>query len=261
MATCAYHPDKRGTGTCPECNSHICDRCRLNGTSQRCGECQKKFSKGSGSDERSRCENHKDIPSDTKCVGCRKFFCAACLNGQRKCFNCAMKPPDPPPSPKGRSGAARSRGTAPLKGGAKTGKLKKPQPKKQEIPIKLIAGVGAGLLVIVVGLGAASKLKKPPPPTAYNGPAQIAILAPAHNATIRGGTYITLKVQSPREVEKIEVTIDGKYWDRFKQPPFQTHWPTSLFKNGNHTIQAKVIYRGGVKSAFAKRQVKTWNPQ
>lgn len=256
MANCAYHPDKRGTGTCPECKEHICDRCRLNGTSLRCGECQKKFSKGSGSEERSRCENHKDIPSDTKCVGCRKFFCAACLNGQRKCFNCAMKPTEPPPGARPRP---RSKGTAPLKGGKKTGKLKAPEPAKQVLPIKLIAGVALGLLVLAVGVGALGKLRKPPKPTAYNGPAQVAIIAPAANKTIRGGTYITLKVTSPKDVEKVEVTIDGKYWERFKQPPFHTHWPTSLFKNGTHTIQATVIYRGGVKKAVAKRQVKTWN--
>jgi hypothetical protein len=254
MANCAYHPDKRGTGTCPECKEHICDRCRLNGTSARCGTCQTKISKGT--EDRSRCDNHKDIPTDTKCGGCRKFFCAACLNGQRKCFNCAMKPVAPPPDPRQR----RSRGTGSLKGATKTGKLKKPAPVAREFPVKIVAGVGAVVLMVGLGFGAMTLLKKPEPQAAYSGPAQVAILAPGAGP-IRGGTFIKLRVASPKDVDRVEVTIDGKYWERFKKPPFNTHWPTSLFKNGDHTIQAKVIYRGGAKQAVAKKRVRTWNQQ
>lgn len=219
----------------------------------RCGACQTKFSKGSG-DDRSRCDNHKDIPTDTKCIGCRKHFCAACLNSQKKCFMCAMKPAPEPVDPK-----KRSRGTGSLKGGAKTGKLKKPQPEAREFPLKLVAGVGAGVLVVALGFGAMTFFKKPPAPEAYQGPASVAIVAPGSGQTIRGGTFIKLKVGSPQEVDRVEVTIDGKYWERFRKPPFSTHWPTSLFKNGDHTIQAKVFYRGGAKTAVAKKQVRTWN--
>jgi hypothetical protein len=69
---------------------------------------------------------------------------------------------------------------------------------------------------------------------------------------------ITLKVASEDDLEKVEVTVDGKYWARLKEPPFQTDWPTSLIRNGRHTLVATAYYKNKKKTTD-KRVVTTRN--
>ena len=261
MAQCHYHPDKRGSATCPACKQSVCDRCRLNGTSRGCMTCHAALSKGgpeAGKARRHHCTNHAGVVTDMNCKGCRKPHCPACLNGASMCFRCATAAPAPGPARRGPGKGGKGK-TAPLKGGAKTGKLKSP-PSPNLVP-KWALPVG---LVGVLAVGAAAFVllqPKPEPPKAYLGPSGVQILQPRNGATLRGGVDIAIKVVAPAEIEHVELTIDGKYWDRFEQPPFKSHWPTSLIPNGAHTIVAEVVYKGGKKKAVTKLSVKTRNPK
>lgn len=255
---CYYHPEKRGTASCPTCNQRICDNCRLRGNSLRCGTCQSHFQKG-GEDPAKRprvqCANHNGVPTDTKCVTCRKPYCAACLNGANKCFNCALAQPKEA-APK--KGGPRRKGAPTGKLAAKgTGKLKA-APKKAGTPW---FAVGGGLTIaLLIGLIVMVLLKpaKPPKPYKVTGPMKVAIVAPAAQAPLRGPQVIKLQVASPKEIERVEITVDGKYWDKLKKPPFESDWPTSLLKNGNHTIVAKAVYKDK-RAVTAKRVVRTRN--
>ena len=60
------------------------------------------------------------------------------------------------------------------------------------------------------------------------------------------------------DVERVELTVDGKYWDKLKKPPFESDWPTSLLTDGNHTIVAKAVYKDK-RAVSAKRVVRTRN--
>ena len=98
MANCYYHPDARGSATCPDCRMNICDKCRLNGNGTRCMSCQSEINKGGKEDTRAKrtmCTNHEGVPTDTNCKQCRKPHCAACLNGASLCFRCGMAGPRP----------------------------------------------------------------------------------------------------------------------------------------------------------------------
>lgn len=270
---CYYHPEKRGTASCPNCSQRICDQCRLQGNSLRCGTCQSHFQKG-GEDpakrQRVQCANHAGVPTDTRCQTCKKPYCAACLNGQNKCFNCALAAPKETGggSRGGARGGARSgkpgaKGAAGKKG-AKTGKL---QAKgtgplaaitQGGLPLPLIGGVVAG--VLVVGLAAMLLLKpaKPPKPYKVTGPMSVAIVGPSASKPLRGPQVIQLKVASPNDLDRVELTVDGKYWDKLKKPPFESDWPTSLLNDGNHTIVAKAVYKDK-RAVSAKRVVRTRN--
>lgn len=262
MAQCTYHPDKKGTASCPTCSQPICDRCRLQGNSLRCGTCQSNYQKGGdqpgGKPHRVQCTNHQGVPCDQRCVSCRKPFCAACLNGQSKCFNCALAQPAAAPTRGGRPGAGPAKkGTTGKLQAKGTGKLKKAPPKKDP-PWALIGGGAAGVLV-VVGLAAMLMAKpKPVKPYVVKGPMQVAIVAPATGRAVSGPQVIKLKVASAKDIERVELTVDGKYWDKLKAPPFESDWPTSLLANGNHTIVAKAIYKNK-KSVLTKRVVRTLN--
>jgi hypothetical protein len=263
MAQCTYHPEKKGTATCPTCSQPICDMCRLQGNSLRCGTCQSNYQKGGeqpgGKRDRVQCHNHQGVPTDQRCVTCRKPYCAACLNGASKCFNCALAEPvaaprNSRPASKGAPAKKGTTGKQPAKG---TGKLKKGKGKaKADVPWPVIGGVAG--LVLAVGLAAMLMKPKPVKPYVVKGPMKVAIVAPAAGRSLSGPQVIKLKVTSPGDIEKVELTVDGKYWDKLKAPPFQSDWPTSLLPNGSHTIAAKAIYKNK-KSVSDKRVVRTFN--
>jgi hypothetical protein len=262
MAQCTYHPDKKGTAQCPTCTQPICDRCRLQGNSLRCGTCQSNFQKGGnepGKPQRVQCTNHQGVPCDQRCVTCRKPYCAACLNGQSKCFNCALAAPAPAPAkgPRPSSGAPPRKGTTGKLQPKGTGKLKK-KGAKQDLPWPLIGGAAGVVVVGLIVVGAVMMKPKPTKPYVVKGPMQVAITAPATGRAVSGPQVIKLKVASSADIERVELTVDGKYWDKIKAPPFQSDWPTSLLANGNHTIVAKAIYKNK-KSVQAKRVVRTLN--
>ena len=268
MAQCHYHPDARGSANCKTCKQHICDKCRMRGTEDRCMTCQNTHARG-GTDatraKREMCTNHPDSPSDMRCVRCRKIHCPACLNGATKCFRCALLPP---PGEKQGTGKLKGGGTGKLKGGG-TGMLRTPGGPKfwQTARFKQAAG---GVLVLVGCLGALKVVApmaglnipgfatraKPKP---YAGPAKIEIVGPAGGGALSGNQVLKFKVAAQDHLERVEVTVDGKYWERLKAPPFQSDWPTQIFKNGQHTVMAKAVYKGGKKIATAQRRFKTKN--
>lgn len=244
MLKCAYHPEAKGTATCPECRQPICDRCRLNGTSLRCGTCQSQHNKG-GADAAARakrvcCTNHPDIPTEARCTGCKKPHCVACLNGSGHCFKCALS------VSRGASGHLRD-----PYGGEGAERAAAPAKPKQASK----AGLAVLGVVLVAGLAAFLLLRQPPAPT---GPARVSILSPASDVTLSGGQEIRIAVAPEEAVERVELSLDGKYWDRFNEPPFESHWPTSLTPNGSHVIAVKARYRDG-RVATSSRRVKTWN--
>ncbi|MOA58290.1 hypothetical protein D3C78_1826630 [compost metagenome] len=87
---------------------------------------------------------------------------------------------------------------------------------------------------------------------------KVAIVAPSANQPLRGPQVIKLQVATAKDLERVEITVDGKYWDKLKAPPFESDWPTSLLKNGPHTIEAKAIYKNK-KAVTDKRVVRTRN--
>jgi hypothetical protein len=245
---CHYHPEKKGTASCPQCHMSICDTCRLRGTTERCMTCQAVFSKG-GSDatraKRTMCTNHDSTPTDTNCKQCRKPHCVACLNGASLCFRCAMA------GPRQQTGTLKARGTAPL------------QAPKQKIPPKLIGGgLAAIALVGILGYGIANRKAGGGEDAPFMGKSGIEIVAPAAGGLVKGAQVIKLKVTSKEAVEKVELTIDGKYWEKWsnlEKGTLQSDWPTSIFKNGSHEIVATVKYRGGRRMAADKRKVSVRN--
>lgn len=244
MASCAYHSEARATGKCPQCQQQICDRCRLNGNSIRCGTCQSEHAKGGAEDTRAKrvmCTNHASTPCDTKCTACRKPHCSACLNGAQMCFRCAT--------------SANRRGTAPLKPQG-TGKLELPKEKKLS-PQARNAAIGGAVVVAVGCLLVFGRGSAPPPEPPYMGPTGVAIVGPMAAGPLHGPQVIKLDVRAAQAMQKIEVTIDGKYWERWaagKHAPFQTDWPTGIFKNGSHEVVAVVTYRGGRRMVADKKR-------
>lgn len=269
MAQCHYHPEKRGSANCPTCKHHICDNCRMRGTSERCMTCHSDHSRGGAEGTRAKremCQNHPDVPSDMRCVRCRKIHCPACLNGATKCFRCALLPAPGTEGAKKGTGKLKGAGTGKLKGGG-TGPLRKGQPFWMTHRFKQGAG---GVLVLVVGFFALKTvapmagldipgLGRPAKPKPYAGPAKIEIVGPAAGRPLRGNQVLKFKVAAQDHLERVEVTVDGKYWERLKAPPFESDWPTQIFKNGSHVVMAKAVYKGGKKVATAQRKFKTAN--
>jgi len=120
---------------------------------------------------------------------------------------------------------------------------------KGRSPVGLIAA-GVGALLLVAGgaffamggmdmVGGGGK-----PPEGFTGQAKVQITAPT-SVKVSGNQVIQLKVGSADLIEKVEIHVDGKYWDKFKGPPFKSDWPTSLLKNGNHEITAIAAYKNG----------------
>lgn len=268
MAQCHYHQESKGSAKCPTCQQFICDKCRMRGTSQRCMTCHSTHAKGGGEGKpkREMCTNHPDTPADQRCVRCKKIHCPACLNGATKCFRCALKP---------EVGAEGKRGTGSLKGKGGTGSLKgkgtgslhrpsvplwRRQGVSQVFGTLVLLGVCAAVLKYAVpamgldlpsfGIGGG----KP-----FAGTAKIEFLAPGADKVLTGNTLMRFKIASSDDIDHVAVTVDGKYWERLKEAPFESEWQTQIFKNGAHTIMAKAVYRGGKKSATAIRKVRTKN--
>lgn len=247
MANCYYHPEAKGTATCPECRMQICDRCRLRGNGERCQNCQSELSKGGKEDSRPKrtmCLNHEGTPTDTTCKQCRKPHCVACLNGAQLCFRCAMA------GPRQQTGQLKARGTT---------KLEAP---KSKIPPKAWAAGGGVLLVLLIG----GALMMRGPSEADEGPflgkSGVQIVSPSNKRTLSGNQVIKIKVASAEAVDKVEVTIDGKYWEKYKdleKATLSSDWPTGIFPNGSHDVLVKVTYRGGRRMAADKRRFKVRN--
>ncbi len=238
----------------------------MRGTSDRCMTCHSVHAKGgaeAGRPKREFCLNHPDSPSDMRCVRCRKIHCPACLNGATKCFRCALLPER---GEKG-TGQLKGGGTGKLKGGG-TGHLR-----RAKVPFYRTHGFKqvAGGVVVLVGCFFALKTVAPmaglnipgfgrrAPAKVYAGPAKIEFVSPAAGRSLTGNQLIKFKLAAADQVERVEVTVDGKYWERLKAPPFQSEWQTQIFKNGQHTVMAKAVYKGGKKVATTQRRFKTTN--
>lgn len=152
------------------------------------------------------------------------------------------RPKRPPGQRKSAPGAAGKKG-APGAKKAPVGKAKKPSGP----PVALIAG-GVGALALVGALGwffmsGGAGGGEP----AFSGPTKVAIATPQGAGPLKGLQVITLQIASPDEIAEVEVRVDGKYWEKFTEPPFKTEWQSSLVKNGKHTIEAVVEYKNGAK--------------
>jgi hypothetical protein len=172
--------------------------------------------------------------------------------------------PSPPPRPRKPAGAsgAKKGGTGNMAGGG--GKKKAPAKKGggSKPPIGAIVG-----LLVVLGLagGGYYAYSNGMIPVgnagggeeAANFPTKVSITSPK-GTKVAGGQVIKLKVASEDMVERVELTVDGKYWGKFKEPPFESDWPTSLLPNGKHKVSVKVFYQGG-KSAADKREYDVQN--
>ena len=250
-SACHYHPDAKGTGKCTKCRQFICDKCRLRGKDGLCSACFDIVARG-GADARARtmCINHAGVPTDTYCKQCRKPHCVACLNGARACFRCAMSKTRTP------TGPLKARGTT---------KLELPSPKKRitTLPPKALAGSAVGLVIVgLLGFGMLTRAPEEPALPAFMGPSGVTITQPARGTRLTGPQLIKLDIRSKQAIEKVEVTIDGKYWDKWekgRKPPYETEWPTGIFKNGTHEVVAVVHYRGGRRMAADKRHFTTVN--
>jgi hypothetical protein len=267
MAQCHYHPDARGSANCPTCKHHICDKCRMRGTPERCMTCQSNHARGGSEATRAKremCTNHPDVPSDMRCVRCRKIHCPACLNGASKCFRCALLPN---PGENRGTGNLKGGGTGKLRGGG-TGALRKPA----RLPFYKTHGfkqVGGGL-VVLVGCFFALKAVAPSlglqipgltakaPPKPYTGVGGVEIVSPKASS-LTGNQVLKFKVAAADHLDRLEVTVDGKHWERLKKAPFESEWQTQIFSNGHHMVVARAVYRGGKKIATAKRKFKTKN--
>jgi hypothetical protein len=227
----------------------ICDACRLRGTTERCMTCQAEFSKG-GSDatraKRTMCTNHEGTPTDTTCKQCRKPHCVACLNGASLCFRCAMA------GPRQQTGPLKARGTGPLK-----------VERKQAIPPKVLGGgLAAVVLLGIVGYGLTHRQGGGSDDPPFLGKSGVTIVAPAAGGALKGPQVIKLKVASHEAVEKVELTIDGKYWEKWAAPEkgtLESDWPTGIFKNGPHEVLVTAKYRGGRRMAADKKKFTTKN--
>ena len=165
-------------------------------------------------------------------------------------YGAAPAPPKPkrPPGAKKPAGAA---GAAGAKKGAPAGKKGAKGKKAAGPTIALIAG-GVGALALVGGLAWFFLSPGGDTEGGAMGPAKVSITGPKSAGPLKGLQVITLNVASPTEIQKVEVTVDGKYWQKFKAPPFKTDWPSSLVKNGKHTIEATAEYKNGTKVSDKK---------
>lgn len=215
--------------------------------------CHAAHSKGSGT-QREICTNHPGTPATEKCTRCRKPHCPACLNSAKMCFRCALLPP---------AGEGAKRGTGKLKARG-TGALKKPKASLLDKPGIKQGLSGLSLVLVLAGVWwgggpdfyGLNKHALPP----YTGPGAVAITSPKSGTTLKGTQRIKIQVGAPQHLEKLELTVDGKYWQRFTAPPFETEWETQIFKRGTHVLVAKAYYRGGKRVVVSKPvRVKTQN--
>lgn len=254
MANCHYHPAVRASSNCGECKQHICDRCRLNGNGGRCEACSRTAAKGgaAGRPQRLMCTNHKDVPVDTRCKRCRKPHCPACLNGATHCFRCALEPDEP------RNG--RGTGKLPRQGTGKLGPMTTVLPGLTggQLPQgarAALAGIGVGVVLAVGAWGWGhyrALTAPPPPPPAYMGATGVSFLQPRARSVVSGPLWVKLAVTAPTHIDQVVLTIDGKYWARFTKAPFVTEWPSGIVRNGPHTLEAKVVYRGKKRQARSR---------
>ncbi len=167
----------------------------------------------------------------------------------------------PAPKPKRPPGAKRPPPGGAKKGGAAAAK-KGPAAKGKKAggpPVALIAG-GVGALALVGALGWFFMGGSGGSETSAMGPAKVSITAPKSAGPLKGLQLITLQVASADEIQKVEVRVDGKYWQKFSHPPFKTEWQSSLVKNGKHTIEAVAEYKNGTKVSD-KKTVTIANPR
>jgi hypothetical protein len=252
-SACHYHPNAKGTAKCAECGQFICDKCRLRGKDGSCASCFDIQARGGAEDGRARrvmCTNHPGTPTDTKCKQCRKAHCVACLNTAGACFRCAMSTTKSP------TGPLKARGTTKLEPPKQPNKLMAFGPKK-------LGGAVAGIAIVcVLGYGLTHRSSDEPGLPAFMGASGVSIVGPMRGVPLRGPQIIKLDVRSKEAVEKVEINIDGKYWDLWdkgRTPPYESEWPTGIFKNGNHEVVAIVSYRGGRRKAADKQHFQTKN--
>ena len=125
-----------------------------------------------------------------------------------------------------------------------------------------LAAAGALVVVVVLLVGyvkVKAALTPPPPPPPYTGVAKVAFSQPTGARPLSGNQVIKLSVAAPQHLSYVELSVDGKHWERFTRPPFQTEWPTPIVKNGRHVLEAKAVYRGGKRVALARRVCVTRN--
>jgi len=96
-------------------------------------------------------------------------------------------------------------------------------------------------LVFVVWSG---KHKPRPMVKVYTGKASVAFQSPKSGAVVRGNVKIRLRVSPVEHVEYVEIKIDGKPWAILKRAPFDSEWPTAIFKSGAHRLTVRAVFRG-----------------
>jgi hypothetical protein len=131
------------------------------------------------------------------------------------------------------------------------------------IPPKVLGGgLAAIALVGILGYGLANrKGGGGDDATPFMGKSDIKIVAPAAGV-LKGPQVIKVKIASREAVDKVELTIDGKYWEKWTEPAkstLESDWPTGIFKNGTHEVVATVKYRGGRRMAADKKKFTTRN--
>ena len=237
MAECHYHPDKKGTGKCPECKRFICDRCRINGTDLRCATCQSAFKKGNSGGRRSSrvyCLQHKDTVAEKRCPGCKRPYCFACVNSAGYCQRCVKK-----------RLSVREGGQRRLTLGERL----------QEFVGQPLVQLGFAFVVVLglVFVVWSGKHRQPPVVKVYRGKASVAFQSPKPGAVARGNVKIGLRVTPVEQVEYVEIKIDGKPWTILKRAPFDSEWPTAIFRPGAHRLTARAVFRGRKVVAQATR--------
>lgn len=237
-----------------------------------------------------RCANHSDVTADMQCLNCLQAFCMACIPDGSVCAQCKIDPYgraapeqdydvsnsvdvgyDPTmdfagydtletgdaPAARPLKGGPKKAGAGAAAGGKKGAPAGKKGAKKQSgLPIPAIAG-GVALL-LALGVGGLWFMNRGGD-AAFTGPAKVAIASPKAGA-LKGLQQITLTVASPEALELVTITVDGKYWDKFKEGPFKSEWQTSGLKNGKHVIEAVAQYKNGPKVKDT-RTVTTNNPR
>jgi hypothetical protein len=99
--TCYYHPEAKAKATCAECTMAICDRCRLDGDLERCGNCasfhnaeasevEATVPQAANNDDYTQpmCTNHSTLAADMQCLNCMRPFCLSCAS-TGYCPDCA----------------------------------------------------------------------------------------------------------------------------------------------------------------------------
>jgi hypothetical protein len=155
--------------------------------------------------------------------------------------------------PRQQTGQLKARGTT---------KLEAPKTGLAKVPPKAWAAGGTVLAIALVG----GLLMMKGPSDAEDGPfmgkSGVQIMGPSNKRVLSGNQVIKIKVASVDAVERVDVTIDGKYWEKYKElekATLSSDWPTSLFENGSHDVLVKVTYRGGRRMAADKRRYKVQN--